>query len=79
MCRAAMRPDSVLLVVEAVMPERAVDDPAAVRMDLTMLVLLHGRERTAAQYAVLCEAAGLRLARDVPTDAGVHVLELRPV
>src|SRR3712207_714708 len=31
-CRAAMRPDSVLLVVEAVLPERAVDDPAAVRM-----------------------------------------------
>jgi hypothetical protein len=78
-CRAAMRPDSVLLVVEAVLPERAVDDPAAVRMDLTVLVLLHGRERTAAQYAVLCEAAGLRLAGDVPTDAGVHVLELRPV
>jgi O-methyltransferase domain len=77
-CRAAMRPDSVLLVVEAVLPERAVDDPAAVRMDLHMLVLLHGHERTAAEYAALCESAGLRLTRDVPTDAGVHVLEVRP-
>ena len=73
-----MRPDSVLLVVEAVLPERAADDPAAVRMDLHVLVLLPGRERTAAEYAVLCEAAGLRLTRDVPTDAGVHVLEARP-
>lgn len=77
-CRAAMRPDSVLLVVEAVLPERAADDPAAVRMDLHMLLLLHGRERTAAEYAGLCEAAGLRLTQDVPTDAGVHVLEVRP-
>jgi SAM-dependent methyltransferase len=77
-CRAAMRPDSVLLVVEAVLPERAVDDPAAVRMDLHMLVLLPGHERTAAEYAALCEAAGLLLTRDVPTDAGVHVLEVRP-
>lgn len=77
-CRTAMRPDSVLLVVEAVLPERAADDPAAVRMDLHMLVLLPGRERTAAEYAALCEAAGLRLTRDVPTDAGVHVLEVRP-
>ncbi|WP_448608174.1 methyltransferase [Geodermatophilus sp. URMC 60] len=77
-CRAAMRPDSVLLVVEAVLPERAVDDPAAVRMDLHVLVLLPGRERTAAEYAALCEAAGLRLTRDLPTDAGVHVLETRP-
>jgi len=32
---------SVLHVVEAVLPERAVDDPAAVRMDLHMLLLLH--------------------------------------
>ncbi|WP_448623601.1 methyltransferase [Geodermatophilus sp. URMC 64] len=77
-CRAAMRPDSVLLVVEAVLPERAVDDPAAVRMDLNMLVLLHGRERTAAEFAGLFETAGLALASDVPTPAGVHVLEARP-
>ncbi|TFV78354.1 hypothetical protein E4P39_03810 [Blastococcus sp. CT_GayMR19] len=77
-CRAAMRPDSLLLVVEAVVPERAVDDPAAVRMDLHMLVLLHGRERTVAEYATLLDAAGLHLTADVPTGAGVHVLEARP-
>jgi SAM-dependent methyltransferase len=77
-CRRAMRPDSVLLVVEAVLPERAVDDPAAVRMDLHMLLLLRGRERTAAEYAGLLEASGLRLTADVPTAAAVHVLEARP-
>jgi hypothetical protein len=77
-CRSAMRPDSVLLVVEAVLPERAVDDPAAVRMDLHMLVLLHGRERTASEYAALFDGAGLRLTADVATGAGVHVLEVRP-
>jgi len=77
-CRRALRPDSVLLVVEAVLPERAVDDPAAVRMDLHVLLLLHGRERTAAEYAELFSAAGLWLTADVPTAAGVHVLEARP-
>jgi hypothetical protein len=77
-CRAAMRPDSVLAVVEAVLPERAVDDPAAVRMDLHMLVLLNGRERTVAEYASLFDAAGLELTDDVPTSGGVHVLEARP-
>jgi hypothetical protein len=77
-CRAAMRPDSVLLVVEAVLPERAADDAAAVRMDLHMLLLLGGCERTAAGYGRLFADAGLRLTRDVPTDAGVHVLEARP-
>jgi hypothetical protein len=77
-CRAAMRPDSRLLVVEAVVPERAIDDPAAVRMDLHMLVLLHGRERTVSEYATLLDAAELQLTADVPTVAGVHVLEARP-
>ncbi|MFW3172790.1 methyltransferase [Geodermatophilus sp. CPCC 206100] len=77
-CRAALRPDSVLLVVEAVVPPRAADDPDAVRMDLHMLVLLHGRERSVAEYAALLERAGLRLTADVPTGAGVHVLEARP-
>jgi hypothetical protein len=77
-CRSAMRPDSVLLGVEAVLPERAVDDPAAVRMDLHVLLLLHGRGRTAGEYAELFDAGGLRLTADVPTPAGVHVLEARP-
>ena len=77
-CRAAMRPDSLLLVVEAVIPERAVDDPAAVRMDLHMLVLLHGRERTVSEYAALCDRAGLQVTADDPTPAEVHVLEVRP-
>ena len=76
-CRAAMRPDSMLLVVDMVLPERAVDDPAAVRLDLHMLALLGGRERTAGDFAALLGAAGLRLIADIPTPAGVHVLEAR--
>jgi hypothetical protein len=42
-----------------------------------MLVLLNGRERTAAEYAALLDAADLRLTKEVPTRAGVHVLEAR--
>ena len=74
-CRSAMRPDSRLVVVEAVVPERARDDPEAVRMDLHMLALLGGRERTAAELAALLEAVGLHLTARVATSAGVHVLE----
>ena len=78
--RDAMRPDSVLPVVEAVLPERAADDPAAVRMDLHMLALLGGRERTRAEYAALLAEADLRLTTVVPADpvSGVHVFEARP-
>ncbi len=74
-CRRAMSTDTTLLLVEAVLPARAADDPEAIRMDLHMLALLHGRERTAAEYAELLAAAGLTLVRVLPTAAGVSVLE----
>jgi len=79
-CRQAMAADGVLLVVEAVLPERAVDQPAAIRMDLHMLTLLGGRERTAAEYTALLAGAGFRLACVIPTDtpAGLSVLESVP-
>jgi hypothetical protein len=76
-CRRAMPRHGVLLLVEAVLPERAAADPAAVRMDLHMLTLLGGRERTAAEFEGLLAAAGLRLSRVVPAEpaGGVSVLE----
>jgi hypothetical protein len=77
-CRRAMSDTATLLLVEALLPERAADDPPAVRMDLHMLLLLHGRERTRSEFAALLAAAGLRLTAVVETSAGVNVLEARP-
>ncbi len=48
-------------------------------LDLHMLALLGGRERTAAEYAVLFNAAGFELTRVVPTTAGPSVVEAVPV
>jgi hypothetical protein len=80
-CRAAMGDRGTLLLVEAILPERARDQPAAIRMDLHMLTLLHGHERTAAEYERLLGSAGFRLARIVPTQspAGVSLIEATPV
>jgi hypothetical protein len=75
-CRRAMPRSATLLLVEAVLPERAADDPEAIRMDLHMLTLLRGRERTAAEFAALLAAAGFTLDRVLPTAAGVSVLEV---
>ena len=44
------------------------DHPAAIRMDLHMLALLRGRERTRAEYAALLANAGLRLTAVVAAD-----------
>ena len=79
-CRRAMGEQGRLLLVEALLPERATEQPAAIRMDIHMLVLLHGRERTEAEFAGLLARAGFRVTRVVPTDspAGIAVIEAVP-
>jgi hypothetical protein len=79
-CRAAMMDDATLLLVEALLPRRAREQPAAIRMDLHMLALLSGRERTVAEYEQLLGEAGLRLTRVVPTRSavGLSVIEAAP-
>jgi hypothetical protein len=46
--------------------------------DLAMLLTVGGRERTLTEYERLCGAAGLRIARNIQTAAGVSVLEAVP-
>ena len=79
--REAMEPGSRLLLVEALLPERAVDQPLAVRMDVNMLMLFSdARERTEAEYRRLLAEADLSLERVLPTrsPAGLSVLEALP-
>jgi hypothetical protein len=79
-CRRAMEQGGTLLLIEAVLPERAREKPAAIRMDLHMLALLHGRERTVAEYERLLGVARFRLRRVVTTgsSAGISVIEAVP-
>jgi len=79
-CRSAMGPGSRLLVVEAILPERAADQPAVIRMDLHMLVLLGARERTEEEFRRLLAGAGFEVRRVVPTRsvAGLSVIEAGP-
>ena len=63
-----------LLVVESVIPPG--NDPSFGKLlDLTMLVIPGGQERTEEEYRALYAAAGFRLTRIVPTTAEVSVIE----
>src|SRR5262252_763606 len=64
--RRAMRPEGRVLVLEAPLPSD--DSPGPGRwLDLQVMLLCGGRERTVEDYAGLFEKAGLRLARTIPT------------
>jgi hypothetical protein len=72
----AMGEGGRLLVVESLIPPG--NEPAFGKLlDLTMLVIPGGLERTRAEYEALFGAAELRLTRVVPTRADVSVIEGR--
>jgi len=76
-CRRAMRSDARLLVVERVVPPG--NQPHESKfMDLNMLVVTGGRERTEHEYRALFERSGLQLDRIIDTGSAVSVLEVIP-
>jgi ubiquinone/menaquinone biosynthesis C-methylase UbiE len=79
-CRRAVGSEGRILIVEAVLPEHASAQPAAIRMDLHMLTLFDSRERSAAEFAELLIDSGFDLKRIVPTASptGLCVIEATP-
>jgi len=70
----AMKPDGRLLIVEMVLP--AGDEPHFGKLlDMVMLALPGGQERTEAEYGPLLAKAGFRLTKVVPTESPVSVVE----
>jgi hypothetical protein len=72
--RKAMNPAGRLLIVEMVLPPGDTAHPGKM-LDMTMLVLLGGQERTESEYASLLSKAGLRLTQVVPTNSAVSIVE----
>ncbi len=76
--RAAMDERAKLLLVESVIAPGN-DRAFAKLLDLLMLVVQDGAERTSQEYQRLYKAAGFRLTRIVPTATEVCVIEGQPV
>lgn len=71
-CRRAMGEDARLLIVETVMPERMTPGHAGADLDLQMLALTGGRERTEAEYRALLSDSGFRLSRVLAAAPSAH-------
>jgi SAM-dependent methyltransferase len=65
-CREALAEGGRVLLVEVVMPGKPEHSPTVKLMDLNMLVLCDGKQRTEAEFGDLFRAAGLELSRVVP-------------
>jgi hypothetical protein len=73
-CRRAMNTDARLLIIEPLIGPPNEQCPAHL-FDMTFLVMLHGRLRTADEYSGLLGEAGFGLKRIVPTESDVSILE----
>jgi hypothetical protein len=71
-CRAAMRDDATLLIIERDLGP-ANEQPGPKFSDLNMLVGLGGQERTIDEYAHLMRQAGLRFIASTPGAFDLHI------
>ncbi len=77
-CRHAISHDGKLLLIEHVLrPPSNEPDPSGL-MDLMMMVLLSGRERTESHFRALLQKAGFSLIRVIPTPI-TAIIESRPI
>lgn len=73
-CHRALPENGKLILVEAVVPETN-EFHFSKFIDLNMLVMTGGRERTEAEFRDLYEKSGFRVTRIVPTESPFSVIE----
>jgi O-methyltransferase domain len=73
-CHRAMSAGSRLLIIEMVLSEGNAFHPGK-GLDITMLTLAGGQERTEPEYRALLEKANFQLTRVIPTNSAVSIVE----
>lgn len=73
-CRAAMHRDSKLVLIERLLPEKGGDEKVSL-LDIRMLLITGGKERSLKEYQRLTHEAGLLLQQTVATESGVVLME----
>lgn len=76
--RRAIAEGGKLLLVEAVVPPGS-EPHFSKFIDLNMLVMTGGRERTEEEYRRLLEAGGFKLTKVIPTDSPMSIIEAAPM
>jgi hypothetical protein len=63
-----------LLLIETIVPDASGPDWSKM-LDIHMLTLLGGRQRTQQEYEALLAQSGFRFQREIDTGAGISILE----
>ena len=74
-CHAAMQPASKLLIIENLLPDTPPPAHDLVMLDLHMMAVLGGRERTRPEFEQLLASAGFSVTLSLPTQAQTTIIE----
>jgi len=74
-CRSAITRSGRLFIIEQVLDDAATSGFAAF-MDMNMLAVANGRERSGAEYGRLLKSAGFKINRIIPTKTPVSIIEV---
>jgi hypothetical protein len=74
--REAMSPGSRLFLIERILPVMATEEPETIWIDLMMMNITGGRERTLREYEALLDRANLSIARSIRTASKFHIMEV---
>ena len=73
-CRSAMAREGKILIVDMIVPETESASFSKL-LDLNMMVMTGGRERTISEFQALLDAADCQLTRTIPTMAPQSIIE----
>jgi hypothetical protein len=76
--REAISDDGTVLLMEFVLPDGNEPHPGKL-VDLWLMILMGGRERTRGQYAELLNRAGFQLTRVIQTASSAAIIEAKPI
>jgi len=76
--RSAMNDGGKVLIIEMVVPEGNEPSPSKI-MDILMMIMEGGKERTEEEYRTLLKAADLKLTRIIPTKSPYSLVEAEPM
>jgi len=78
-CRKAIDKNGKLLLVEHILPGTENKPDYGKWMDISMLVMLNGREREKTEYESLLQSAKFKLTNVIPTLVGLDIIEAIPI
>jgi hypothetical protein len=77
-CRSAMDPNSRLIVIERVLPEGCISDVVTTMLDIHMMAVTGGKERSMAEIIGLLNGAGFGQPTTIGSVEGFALIEVQP-